>query len=145
MYNKYKIIDGQDYRKGLIDDSHGVILIKRELNGEEFAFGKFEDITGMEEVTDSTIIEELDKLYSEKSVSVISKRQAKQQLLLDGLLEQVQVVIDSLEGTEKQMAQIYWDDSTEFERDNSLLIQIGAALGLSNDDLDIMFAKANKL
>lgn len=76
----------------------------------------------------------------------ITKRQAKQQLLLDGKLNQVQEVIDSIyDETERMMAQLYWDESTEFERNHPTLIEIGTALSLTEAELDIMFINASKL
>ena len=76
----------------------------------------------------------------------ISKRQAKQQLLLDGKLDQVKEVIDSIpDETERIMAQLYWEDSTEFERNHPTLVELGTALGLTEAELDMMFINASKL
>ena len=76
----------------------------------------------------------------------ISKRQAKQQLLLDGKLDQVKEVIDSIpDETERMMAQLYWDESTEFERNHPTLVELGTALGLTEAELDMMFINASKL
>ena len=43
------------------------------------------------------------------------------------------------------MAQLYWEDSTEIERIPPTLTEIGAALGLTEAELDMMFINASKL
>ena len=91
-------------------------------------------------------IEELGDVVKILIPESISKRQAKQQLLLDGKLNQVQEVIDSIsDETERMMAQLYWDDSTEFERNHPTLVGLGTALGLTEAELDMMFINASKL
>ena len=91
-------------------------------------------------------IEELGDVVKILIPESISKRQAKQQLLLDGKLNQVQEVIDSIsDETERMMAQLYWDDSTEFERIHPTLVGLGTALGLTEAELDMMFINASKL
>lgn len=78
--------------------------------------------------------------------SSISRRQAKQQLLLDGLLANVQPTIDSIaDTTERGMVQIYWDDAQEFERDHPQLINLSYALGLADAQIDSMFKAASQL
>lgn len=78
--------------------------------------------------------------------SSISRRQAKQQLLIDNLLSNVQPTIDAIvDATERQMVQIYWDDAQEFERNHSQLIALATAMGLNSTQLDTMFKEANKL
>ncbi|MDY0206211.1 MAG: hypothetical protein RBR82_06250 [Pseudomonas sp.] len=78
---------------------------------------------------------------------VITRRQAKQQLLLVGLLDVVDVGIAAIEDeTERRMAQIYWEDSQEFERNHPLLISLGMSiLGLTEEQLDDLFIAASKL
>ena len=91
-------------------------------------------------------IEELGDVVKILIPESITKRQAKQQLLLDGKLNQVQEVIDSIsDETERMMAQLYWDDSTEFERIHPTLVWLGTALGLTEAELDMMFINASKL
>lgn len=91
-------------------------------------------------------IEELGDVVKILIPESITKRQAKQQLLLDGKLNQVQEVIDSIsDETERMMAQLYWDDSTEFERIHPTLVGLGTALGLTEAELDMMFINASKL
>jgi len=78
--------------------------------------------------------------------SSISRRQAKQQLAIDGFLSSVQPAIDAIEDpAQQQFIQIYWDDATTFERDNKELVSLAEALGLSSEQLDEMFIKASRL
>lgn len=76
----------------------------------------------------------------------VTRRQARQALLLAGLLDNVQPAIDSIpDPVHRGMAQIEWDDSQAFERDRPLLIQIGMALGLDDAGLDALFIHAATL
>jgi hypothetical protein len=76
----------------------------------------------------------------------VTKRQARQALLLAGLLDQVQSKIDAIpDATARGMAQIEWDDSQVYERNRPILISLGTALGLSSGDLDQLFRTAAAL
>ncbi len=76
----------------------------------------------------------------------VTRRQAKQQLVIAGLLDQVQPTIDAItDATERQMVQIYWDDAQVFERSNAELIMLAGALGLDDTQLDELFKAASKL
>lgn len=76
----------------------------------------------------------------------VTRRQARQALLLEGLLDDVPVAIAAIpDETERRMAQIEWEDSQEFVRSRPLVIQIGAALGLDSEGLDRMFITAASL
>lgn len=79
--------------------------------------------------------------------ATVSKRQAKQQLLIAGLLDNVQPAIDAIpDATERELTQIYWDDSQEFERNHPTLTAIASqALGLTDEQLDQLFIAASKL
>lgn len=73
----------------------------------------------------------------------VTRRQAKQALLLAGLLGNVQPAIDAIpDATQRGLVQIEWDDSQVFERDRPALNALGAALGLGGDDLDALFIMA---
>lgn len=73
----------------------------------------------------------------------VTKRQGRQMLLLEGKLDAVEPLLNAIQDeTERRLAFIYWEDSTEYERDHPLVVQIGAALGL---DLDYMFTEGKKL
>ena len=76
----------------------------------------------------------------------VTRRQAKQALLLNGLLANVQPAIDAIpDATQRAMIQIEWDDAQVFERDRPALIALGSALGLTNTQLDDLFIGAAQL
>lgn len=76
----------------------------------------------------------------------VTRRQAKQALLLNGLLANVQPAIDAIpDAAQRAMIQIEWDDSQVFERDRPALIALGSALGLSDIQLDNLFIEASQL
>ena len=78
----------------------------------------------------------------------VTRRQARQALLLAGLLDDVPVAIAQLddetpEGKQQmRMAQIEWEDSLEFERARPLVIEIAVAIGLDAAALDQLFITA---
>jgi hypothetical protein len=80
--------------------------------------------------------------------SKVTRRQARQALLLDGRLDAVPVAIAALDdgtpgGNQKmRMAQIEWEDSLEFERARPLVIEIAGAIGLDAAALDQLFITA---
>jgi len=76
----------------------------------------------------------------------VTRRQAKQALLMSALLANVQPAIDAIEDeTERGMVQIFWDDSTTFERNNPQLIALGEALELTDEQIDDLFIQASEL
>ena len=84
--------------------------------------------------------------HSAGVVATVTRRQARQALLLAGLLDHVQPVIDAIEDVQqRRLAQIAWDDSLDFKRDDPYLLQISAALDLSAVQLDALFASAAQL
>lgn len=77
---------------------------------------------------------------------VISRRQGIQQLIIEGLIDEVQPLIDGIEAPlDRRLAQAYWDESTEFEREHGMVIRIGYGLGKDDAGLDDMFKNASKL
>lgn len=75
----------------------------------------------------------------------VTRRQAKQELAIRGLLQNVQPAIDAIpDALEQTLVQIYWDDATDFERDNPALMQLGGALGLTSKQIDDLFIEAAK-
>lgn len=73
----------------------------------------------------------------------VTRRQARQALLLAGLLDQVPTLIAAIpDATQRALAQIEWEDSQEFERSRPLVISIGSALGLDAAGLDQLFIQA---
>lgn len=76
----------------------------------------------------------------------VTRRQARQALLLAGLLDDVQPAIDAIpDPVQRGLAQIEWDDSQEFDRHRPLLIQLAGALGLDGEALDNLFIQAGAL
>ena len=77
---------------------------------------------------------------------VVSRRQAKQALLLRGHIGLVQPAIDAIpDATQRALMQIEWDDSQEFVRTRASLIAIGTAIGLDSNGLDELFTLASTL
>lgn len=76
----------------------------------------------------------------------VTRRQARQALLLAGLLGHVPAKIAAIaDPTARGMAQIEWDDSQIFERDRPLLIVLATQLGLTSSQLDALFVRAATL
>lgn len=76
----------------------------------------------------------------------VTRRQARQALLLAELLDDVEPAIAAIpDPVQRRMAQIEWEDSLEFVRTRPLVIQIGAALGLDEEALDALFIHAATL
>lgn len=75
----------------------------------------------------------------------VTRRQARQQLLIEGYFDQVQPAIDAIpDEMERRLMQIYWDDAQDFERTSLELIGLGYSLGLTDDDIDELFRRAAK-
>ena len=76
----------------------------------------------------------------------VTRRQARQALLLSGNLSLVQPAIDAIpDATQRGLMQIEWDDSQEFERNRPSLIAIGGAIGLDAAGIDELFVQAAAL
>lgn len=74
---------------------------------------------------------------------VVSARQAKRALLAAGLLGDVEAAIEAIsDATEREAARIDWEYATEFRRDNEMLNSIGAALELTEGQIDDLFIAA---
>lgn len=72
-------------------------------------------------------------------------RQARLALLGAGLLSSVDVAINALSSPAKEAARIEWDYSSTVERHRSLVATLGAALGLTDAQLDTLFIQAKEL
>lgn len=76
----------------------------------------------------------------------ITIRQAREQLIRDGLFSSVDTAIHSItDATERAITQNYWEYSEVFERRSPILIGLGTAIGLTEEQLDEMFIAASKL
>ena len=102
-------------------------------------------------VTNLTLVsqEEIEELGDVVKILIpesITKRQARQQLIINGLYGNIQQIIDSIEDpTERLLTQVFWEDSNTFERNHPTLVELGTALGLTEAELDMMFINASKL
>jgi len=62
---------------------------------------------------------------------------------IDFLCQVVEAAIDAIEDeTDREVARIEWEYATTFERSHPLVNQIGAALGLTPEQIDAMWAEA---
>ena len=87
-----------------------------------------------------------DALLVPRVPAKVTRRQARQALAMEGLLDKVQPAIDAIPGPQqRQLAQIEWDDSQDFERSRPLLIQLGHAIGLTDAGIDALFIRAGGL
>ena len=75
----------------------------------------------------------------------VSMRQARLALFQQGKLSQVQPLIDAMSEPAKTTTQISWDYATEVRRDDDLVVQLSAAMGLTDADLDALFTLAATL
>ena len=66
-------------------------------------------------------------------------RQYRLALLQAGLLSVVSAAIESLPSPQKEAAQIEWEYSQEVQRHHRLVPLMGAALGLSEEQIDQLF------
>lgn len=86
---------------------------------------------------------------SEDTVAVpysVTRRQARQQLMLMGMLETVEAAIAGIEDAQqKSLVEIYWNDSTAFERNNVYINMLANSIGLTQEQLDAAFIAAKKL
>lgn len=77
---------------------------------------------------------------------VVTRRQARQALLLAGKLALVQPAIDAMpDALQRGMVQIEWEDSLEFQRTRPTLLALAAAIGMTAQDLDTLFTQAAQL
>ena len=70
----------------------------------------------------------------------ITMRQARLQLLDDGLLDEVETLV-----SQDRKWQIEWEYANEVERTSPLIEAIKSSLGLTDEQIDTMFIEASKL
>ena len=151
---KYAMLNEQtDYRPSVeVHSEEGRVKLIKRLEGDRndiaYVYLTDEEAEGYDDLTlvSQEGIEELGDIVKILIPESISKRQARQQLIIDGLYNNVQPIIDSIEDeTQRLLAQVFWEDSNTFERNHPMLIQFGTALGLTEVELDTMFINASKL
>jgi hypothetical protein len=74
-------------------------------------------------------------------VEPVSPRQARLALLAAGLLDEVQAAVDAAGGATK----ITWEYATEISRTDPMIDAIGAALNMTDAQIDALFATAKTL
>lgn len=94
--------------------------------------------------------EEIDvHLANERKAQVpdsVTKRQGRQQMIILGVLDQVQTAIDAIsDPIQRALMQSYWDDSNYYDRHHPQMIALGGQIGFSEEDLDNAFIAASKL
>ena len=72
--------------------------------------------------------------------NILTPRQARLVLLDEGLLDAVEEIVKL-----NRKYDIYWEYATEIRREDSILLQLAAALGITDEKLDEMFIKGAKL
>ena len=72
--------------------------------------------------------------------NILTPRQARWVLLDEGLLDAVEEIVKL-----DRKYEIYWEYATEIRRDDAVLLQLAAALGITSEKLDEMFIKGAKL
>lgn len=75
----------------------------------------------------------------------VTMRQARLALLAYGILGSVDAAIDAMPEPDKSEARIEWDYSNEVQRHNGFVSQLGPALGLTEEQIDQLFALAATL
>jgi len=80
------------------------------------------------------------------AIQPITRAQAKAALIITGLIAQVQPAIDAIpDPLQRALAQNDWDERLHFERSNPTLSAMAAALGMTDAQLDDLFALAATL
>lgn len=74
----------------------------------------------------------------------LTARQLRLGLVINGFgLDQVDTAIAAIEDQQQRaVAQIEWEYASQFERDHPLLQQVGAALGLTEEQIDVLWEQA---
>lgn len=75
----------------------------------------------------------------------ISARQLRLWLHGAGLLDEVPALIAAMPEPQRTTAQIEWEFSSEYERSHPLVVQLGTALGMTAQDLDLAWTHAARL
>lgn len=76
------------------------------------------------------------------TTKVVTMKQAQLALFAAGKLDAVNAAIAALPSPDKELAQIEWDKAATVQRDSDLVSLLGQAVGLSDADIDALFAAA---
>lgn len=75
----------------------------------------------------------------------VTMRQARQALHIAGLLTDVEAAIDAMTEPPRELARIAWEHSQVIERRAPFVLQLAAALGMSDAEVDALFVSAASL
>lgn len=75
----------------------------------------------------------------------VTMRQARLALLAAGLLPQVDAAVAAIPGAAGEAARIEWEYAATVERGSALVVGLSAALSLTSEQLDALFAQAAAL
>lgn len=90
--------------------------------------------------------QEIEQYTIDNAVSVVSKRQLKLALILNGFdLSIIDNIIDNLTGLEKIIASTTWNEAITFERKDALLVNLATAVGFTELQLAELFNQASQL
>ncbi len=79
------------------------------------------------------------------AIRPVSMRQARLALLAAGVLGDVAPALAALPSPHRDAAEIEWEYASEVHRDAPLIAALGSALGLTEDQIDDLFAAAAML
>ena len=96
----------------------------------------------MDEIAATYVPPEPEPPYIPQSVT---PRQARLALFGAGLLDQVEMAIESMEDPTKTVAKINWEYATAIVRTDEWVVGLGGALGLTDEQLDQLFITASEL
>lgn len=73
----------------------------------------------------------------------VTRRQALTVLTLGGYINQIEAAIAAIQDLQQRIiAQVFWRESQQFERNNPTLIALAYAIGLTDEQLDDLFRQA---
>lgn len=76
----------------------------------------------------------------------VPRLKARKALAFAGIFAQVQPAIDAItDPVQRALAQVLWEDSPTFDRNDPVLIQLARNMGLSDAAVDSLFIQANAL
>lgn len=108
-----------------------------------------EDLIAISESEKDEILEQKRLDAEDKAALIVpdkvTMRQARLALLAEGMLSGVETALNALPEPQKQAALIEWEYATSVERNGALVAAMGAALGLTGEQLDSLFKEAAKL
>lgn len=97
----------------------------------------------IEDIPESPSFPNLD--IPQEQPTVVTMRQARLALLQNGMLTQVNDAVAAMSGAQGDAARIEWEFSSTVERNRPLVQALGAALGLTDAQLDDLFQLAATL